>query len=133
MTIPSAFETLILLHSRSLLNTNIVTKMTGCTLTYVMKTEIGYTVRRIMKAWKSLVHTSGMRPSSKMVSPYLLFNFTPNILTLSVRKKACFASRLQSDYFAEDTGTVTEKEEVAANACEKSAAVNEVPLYLTYL
>lgn len=73
MTKPSTYEALTFLDCISPVNTSIFTKTLSCPRTYVAGTLTGYTVKKIMRAWISLLRAAGMRPLSKMDFSLCLF------------------------------------------------------------
>lgn len=85
---------------------------------------IGFTVRKITKTCFALAHTAGMGPFSKIVSFYLMFNCTPNILEVFSEEMDDCAPRMQVKDLAEATSHVNKKKGEAAKMCDKSAALD---------
>lgn len=76
MTSSYTFKAFEFLQGVSLVNTVIFSKYLSCSGTYVKRTLAGYTLQKITKAWIALAYAAGMRPFSRMVSSYLIFNRT---------------------------------------------------------
>lgn len=68
-----------------------------------------------------------------MVFSYLMSNRMQNRFEVFSRRNISFASKLQDDAFAEATGAVSQKEELAAKVQDRSTAVREALRYVTYL
>lgn len=84
-------------------------------------------MQRITRAWTSLAHGAEIRPFFEMVSSYLIFNRTRNIFEVLSMKEDGYVPRAQANDLAETSGTVSNREEVAVEVCDRSAVVNEVP------
>lgn len=74
-----------------------------------------------------------MQLFSKMVSSYRMFHHKGNIFEEFSRKVDGYSPRLQANYLAEATDSVSENREVAAEVYDSSAAVDEVLQYVTCL
>lgn len=116
MTSPSTFKALVILKDTSLIITSTFTKKLGCYCTYITGRAIGYTVQKITKDWILLAQTAGTRPFSKSVLPYLIFNRTRNIFEILTSREDGSVPRSQADDHVEASGSLSEKEELAAKA-----------------
>lgn len=122
---PSTFKALIVLHSISLMNTSFANKTLDCTRTTVAGTLIEYISQKITKAWNALVHTSGIRLLSKMVSSHFRFSHTPSVFEIFLTKKDGYAPILQTNDIAECTSSLNKNEEAAVEMWNRLADVDE--------
>lgn len=74
-----------------------------------------------------------MRRCSRKIVPYLLFTQTRDVIEVLPGNGDCFAPQLHADEFGEVCGSMYEKEEVAADAWERSVAVDQALEYEAYL
>lgn len=90
-----------------------------------MAMSIEHTRQRVTKEWSTLAHIDGMKTVSRMVAFHVMCKCSLTYVKVPSRKKVGTALTSAAIAFEEASYSVREKEALAFDVCERSAAVNK--------